>query len=85
LLLFLCLFLFFVFLIDEVSDNRYPIELVNNEKEMMNFVEVNTTSTLNNDVIRLNRQSLTEQILDKYTFSNALALSVKLGKRNKRK
>jgi uncharacterized Rmd1/YagE family protein len=70
-----------VFLIDEVSDNRYPNKLILNEKEVMNFTEVQSTSTLTNDVIRLNCQSINEQILDKYTFSNALALSVKLGSR----
>ena len=68
-----------LFLIDEVSDNRYPGNLVNNEKEVMKFTEVQTTSALVNDTIRLNSQSINEQILDKYTFSNALALSVKLG------
>jgi uncharacterized Rmd1/YagE family protein len=66
-------------LIDEVSDNQYPKELINNEKEIMNFIEVQTTSTISNDIIKLNRHSQTEQLLDKYTFSNALALSVKLG------
>ena len=45
----------------------------------MNFIEVSTASTLNNDIIKLNCQYDTEQLLDKYTFSNALALSVKLG------
>lgn len=48
----------------------------------MNFVEVSTNSTLYNDVIKLNRQPENEQLLDKYTFSNALALSVKLGLNN---
>lgn len=48
----------------------------------MNFVEVSTISTLYNDVIKLNRQPENEQLLDKYTFSNALALSVKLGLNN---
>jgi uncharacterized Rmd1/YagE family protein len=69
-------------LIDAVSDNQYPKDLINNEKEIMNFTEVSTTSTINHDMIKLNRQSQTEQLLDKYTFSNALALSVKLGRRN---
>ncbi|CAF1245546.1 unnamed protein product [Adineta steineri] len=45
----------------------------------MNFTEVNTTSSLSNDIIKLNHQNETEHLLDKYTFSNALALSVKLG------
>ncbi|CAF1394065.1 unnamed protein product [Rotaria sp. Silwood1] len=61
------------------SDNQYPQDLINNEKEIMNFIQVSTVSTLNNDIIKLNRQSENEQLLDKYTFSNALALSVKLG------
>ncbi|CAF3934584.1 unnamed protein product [Rotaria magnacalcarata] len=42
-------------------------------------MEVTTISTLNNDIIKINCQSENEQLLDKYTFSNALALSVKLG------
>lgn len=67
------------FLIDEVSDNRYPGTLITNEKEVMQFTEVQTTSALVNDTIRLKCQSINEQLLDKYTFSNALALSVKLG------
>ena len=45
----------------------------------MNFTEGHTSSYLANDVIRLSSQSLNEQLLDKYTISNALALSVKLG------
>ncbi|CAM2713945.1 unnamed protein product [Rotaria socialis] len=45
----------------------------------MNFMEVTTISTLNNDIVKINCQSENEQLLDKYTFSNALALSVKLG------
>jgi uncharacterized Rmd1/YagE family protein len=65
--------------VNEISDNQYPKDLINNEKEIMNFIEVTTPSTLNNDIIKLNCQSETEQLLDKYTFSNALALSVKLG------
>jgi uncharacterized Rmd1/YagE family protein len=72
-------------LIHEVSDNQYPKELINDEKEIMNFIEVSTTSTLSNDIIKLNRQSETEHLLDKYAFSNALALSVKLGRINFRK
>jgi uncharacterized Rmd1/YagE family protein len=71
--------------VNEVSDNQYPNDLINNEKEIMNFVEVTTTSTLNNDIIKLNCQSETEQLLDKYTFSNALALSVKLGRIKQRR
>jgi uncharacterized Rmd1/YagE family protein len=67
--------------VHEVSDNQYPKELIDTEKEIMNFTEVSTTSTLNNDLIKINCQSETEQLLDKYTFSNALALSVKLGRR----
>lgn len=66
--------------VNEMSDNQYPKDLINNEKEIMNFIEVSTPSTLNNDIIKLNCQSETDQLLDKYTFSNALALSVKLGK-----
>lgn len=46
---------------------------------MINFVEGYTASTLSNDIIKVNRQSETDSLLDKYTFSNALALSVKLG------
>jgi uncharacterized Rmd1/YagE family protein len=65
--------------VNKVSDNQYPKDLINNEKEIMNFIEVSTPSTLNNDLIKLNCQSQTEQLLDQYTFSNALALSVKLG------
>lgn len=72
-------------LVNEVSDNQYPKALINNEKEFMNFTEVSTPSTLNNDIIKINYQSETEQLLDKYTFSNALALSVKLGKTKKNK
>ncbi|CAF1172591.1 unnamed protein product [Rotaria sordida] len=72
-------FFFLFFLIDEVSDNQYPKDLINNEKEIMNFIEVSTMSTINNDIIKVNCLSETEQLLDKYTFSNALALSVKLG------
>ncbi|CAF3063954.1 unnamed protein product [Rotaria sp. Silwood2] len=60
-------------------DNQYPKDLINNEKEIMNFIETSTVSTINNDIIKLNRQSESEQLLDKYTVSNALALSVKLG------
>lgn len=45
----------------------------------MNFTEGHTNSYLANDLIRLSSQSLNEQLLDKYTISNALALSVKLG------
>ena len=63
-----------------MSDNQYPRDLINNEKEIMNYVEVQSPSTLNKDIIRLSRHSPIEQILDKYTFSNALALSVKLGR-----
>ena len=65
--------------VNQVSDNQYPTSLVNNEKEMMKFVPVTSMSSLNNDTIKLNCQSESEQLLDKYTFSNALALSVKLG------
>ncbi|UJR09518.1 hypothetical protein I4U23_013756 [Adineta vaga] len=65
--------------IDEVSDNPYPKELIDNEKERMHFVEGSTSSTLTNDIFKLNRQAESEVLLDKYTFSNALALSVKLG------
>lgn len=65
--------------INQVSDNQYPKELINNEKEKMNFIPVTSNSSLNNDVIKLNCYSDNEQLLDKYTFSNALALSVKLG------
>lgn len=46
----------------------------------MKYAEMNSPSTLIGDVIRLNSQAKTEQLLEKYTFSNALALSVKLGK-----
>ena len=63
-----------------MSDNRYPNDLVRNEKEIMKYAEMNSPSTLIGDVIRLNSQAKTEQLLEKYTFSNALALSVKLGK-----
>ncbi|CAF0933493.1 unnamed protein product [Adineta steineri] len=67
------------FIFDDVSENQYPKDLIDNEKEIMNFTEVNTTSSLSNDIIKLNHQNETEHLLDKYTFSNALALSVKLG------
>ena len=63
-----------------MSDNQYPKDIMNSEKEIMNFMEVTTMSTLNNDIIKINCQSENEQLLDKYTFSNALALSVKLGR-----
>ena len=63
-----------------MSDNRYPTNLINNEKEVIKFTEVYTSSTITQDTIRLNRQLDNEQLLDKYTFSNALALSVKLGR-----
>jgi len=66
--------------VNEFSDNQYPKNLINNEKEIMNFTEVSTPSTLNNDIIKLNFHTGIEQLLDKYTFSNALALSVKLGR-----
>lgn len=65
--------------VNQISDNQYPKRLINNEKEMMNFIPVTSMSSLNNDMIKLNCQSEIEQLLDKYTFSNALALSVKLG------
>jgi uncharacterized Rmd1/YagE family protein len=70
--------------VNEVSDNQYPNTLIQNEKEIMNFVEVSTASSLNHDIIKLNCQSDTEQLLDQYTFSNALALSVKLGRIKKK-
>ncbi|CAF1073195.1 unnamed protein product [Rotaria sordida] len=71
---------FFIFkIIVLLSENQYPKDLINNEKEIMNFIEVSTMSTINNDIIKVNCLSETEQLLDKYTFSNALALSVKLG------
>ena len=66
--------------VNQVSDNQYPRDLVNNEKEKLNVVPVTTNSSLNNDLIKLNCHSENEQLLDKYTFSNALALSVKLGR-----
>lgn len=66
--------------VNQVSDNQYPRDLVNNEKEKLNVVPVTTNSSLNNDLIKLNCHSETEQLLDKYTVSNALALSVKLGR-----
>ena len=68
----------------QFSDNLYPKTLVESEKEIMNFIEISASSTLNNDLIKINCQSETELLLDKYTFSNALALSVKLGRKRKK-
>lgn len=75
---------FFSFSVEEISENRYPNELIQNEKEIMKFTEAPMPSTLLSDVIRLNSYSKNEQLLDKYTFSNALALSVKLGEQFER-
>ncbi|CAF0914717.1 unnamed protein product [Didymodactylos carnosus] len=66
-------------LVNEISENIYPESLIEDEKEEISFIEVTAPSALTKDLIRVTKHSSTENLLDKYAFSNALALSVKLG------
>lgn len=58
--------------------NRYSEKLVLSERELMSYVHTEGKKTiLRNDIIEF--ASSMENSLEKYSFSNAMALSVKLG------
>jgi len=64
--------------IRQFEENSYDERLVYDESEVMPYIHaVGKNSHLQDGLIVLGSEGLTE--LDKYTFSNAMALSVKLG------
>ncbi|XP_075225442.1 required for meiotic nuclear division protein 1 homolog [Lycorma delicatula] len=68
--------------IKQFEDSSYSEFLVQSEQEVMPYLysgDIKKSDLANNQIILAPPVDKTEAVLDKYTFSNAMALSVKLG------
>jgi required for meiotic nuclear division protein 1 len=68
-------------LVNSYSINKYDDELIENEKELLTFshdTNSENSTRLNNNNIYLSSDDANQLLLEKYAFSDAISLSVKL-------